>query len=475
MDLTDAIFEALYLDATGDDTCNFTKRDEMIKLLKFCREKGLNNTCIKLGQILLAVAEIRVPLYPEQSFDNLTPVTREFILRILQEVSICMYYVKEIGQGALISDLLLFTKTEEMERAKINKAMIHMNSLFYAQQLEYIEKFKLEPEMPIVDGNESERYRCMNPFILDRPGSDDYIIVVRGVNYDQVNAKDFYSKSPDGKVRTRNIICRYDSQFNLLNKREIIDTSDRKKYPMHVLGLEDVHLFRHSNEDNDEIWFSCTTLDSKKDFIPVITLCKLKDYDETDVETDEPVELDFAVPIFTSDYNRPEKNWMPYSKDGIIRFVYSHDPLTIVTAFMEDDDNGNQVPTGNSNKTTVLPTEYDFTRFRGSAGPLEYPSVIGSNIVTGYLFIIHEVIMNTTRHYVHRFVWTNDQFEAIKVSPTFYFDHIGIEFCKSMCHGIGGYEAEDLLLGVGLEDREAWIYQISKVTVDHMLNVIPNV
>jgi len=80
----------------------------------------------------------------------------------------------------------------------------------------------------------------------------------------------------------------------------------------------------------------------------------------------------------------------------------------------------------------------------------------------------------------HRLLWINDNvcssdhllgFEEHKwkleyISTPFYFDHKGIEFCKSISYS---YDEKVLLMGIGIEDREAWIYFVSTDTIDKML------
>ena len=56
------------------------------------------------------------------------------------------------------------------------------------------------------------------------------------------------------------------------------------------------------------------------------------------------------------------------------------------------------------------------------------------------------------------------------LSLPFYFDHIGIEFCRSLSKS---HNKKNLLFGIGIEDKEAWICEIDKKYIKY--NMLKNI
>ena len=81
----------------------------------------------------------------------------------------------------------------------------------------------------------------------------------------------------------------------------------------------------------------------------------------------------------------------------------------------------------------------------------------------GYLTVVHEVIDGDPgRIYLHRFVILDYLFKTLKISNVFYIDHLGIEFCSGLTYN---KEMNGYYLGEGLEDSQAFVYEISEQKV----------
>ena len=109
-----------------------------------------------------------------------------------------------------------------------------------------------------------------------------------------------------------------------------------------------------------------------------------------------------------------------------------------------------------------------FGLFRGSAGPLPLPDTQGG----GRLVIVHSVSVHERRVYLHRFLRLDDDWRITEVSRPFYFRHLGTEFVCGACLAHGG---DDLLMTLGVEDREAWVCRVPLAVVRDSLRPLPAV
>jgi hypothetical protein len=107
---------------------------------------------------------------------------------------------------------------------------------------------------------------------------------------------------------------------------------------------------------------------------------------------------------------------------------------------------------------------HDFSRFRGSAGPVEFDD--------GYLMLVHEVVHNQDyyRVYLNRFVYLDKNFKVRMVSRPFTFNHQGVEICISMTIDHSG---QHLVMPIGIEDREAWLLTVDLDEIRSMLEPLP--
>src|SRR5204862_471745 len=120
------------------------------------------------------------------------------------------------------------------------------------------------------------------------------------------------------------------------------------------------------------------------------------------------------------------------------------------------------IPQGQGSKfLTLYEPKHDFTRFRGSTPPIEFDE--------GYLLLVHEHVDNGQRNYMHRFLFLDKDFNIKKMSLPFIFMHKGIEYCCGMTID---HTEKNLIMGLGIEDREAYLFITDLDTVRTLLEPI---
>lgn len=361
-----------------------------------------------------------------------------------EEISISAYYTPFKGEGYAAANRLCLKKGIP----KDIKELAMKNMLFYAQPLENATYRHIEIDLPRVHEKLSTRYNPMNPSIIKT--ENGFEVICRTVNYCQIGAKHFQSLDyfdPNNTIKTRNFFVKYDPELNLLDQKEIIEELPRQRTPItHIKGLEDCRLFSYQNSK----WFTCTTLDTNIIGMHQISLCKLSD------QTDgSKVFVEKLLPLKGPNFRRCEKNWLPFTKDNEIFFIYLYDPFTI---YKLDQKNGELVLFKKEE------TEYDFSTFSGSASPIEFDD--------GYLFLIHETLVGEKRNYIHRFVYLDKDLNFKQISKPFIFLHQGIEYC---CGIAVDHSNSKLIMTLGMEDREAFFCLVPLETVRKLLEPIENI
>lgn len=144
--------------------------------------------------------------------------------------------------------------------------------------------------------------------------------------------------------------------------------------------------------------------------------------------------------------SRHEKNWMPVIAGDTLKFVYSTDPLVWL-----DFNDGVVTPAPDS--IPVLPGT-----IRGGSQLIQYKN--------GWLALVHQVHADgvTKGAYVHRFAYFENGNSTVRLSAPFYFQHLGIEFAAGLV-----YFQDRWFASYGVEDREAWVSEISSETVDKLV------
>ncbi|HSX04016.1 MAG TPA: glycosyltransferase [Rhabdochlamydiaceae bacterium] len=408
--------------------------DSLRKIASYYRLQGQNDLAYLFAQ---HAARIKSNEEPELFISD------SVHYEINEELSIAAYYTPFKETGYLATDELLLQKNLPW----FHKSQAARNLIFYTEKIKGAEFKKVEVNLPRIREDLSLYYNPMNPSIYRTNWG--YKFICRTVNFTLKNGnyRSLDSNDPENTIRTRNFLIDYDKDFHLLEQKEIIEVLPRIKIPpaWSIEGLEDCRLFSFQGSD----WFTCTTFDTNPSGACQISLCKLEDE-----KKDAMAQIEKFIPLKGPDPNRYEKNWLPFVKDDQLFAIYSYDPLII---------NKPNIESGEWEEFFCYTPEYDFSRFRGSAGPIA--------LEDGYLALVHEVVMlsDIERCYLHRFIYFNKNFIITKVSLPFTFQHLGVEYCCSMTLDHTGTK---LVMPIGIEDKEAYLCIVDLVSVLDSLRML---
>lgn len=365
-----------------------------------------------------------------------------------EDIAVSAYYTSFQAEGFAAANRLMLKRDIPDNIGD----QAHKNMLFYVQNLEGAHFQPLEFDLPPIRKGLAAKYNPMNSSILKT--GDGYEVICRTVNYIQIGAKHFKSldlMDNSNLIRSRNFLLRYDRAFNLLSQQEVIEDLPFTRYKVrNIEGLEDCRMFKFKNST----WFTCTTLDTNPTGYPQISLCKL-----SDDRTDPTVRVEKLISMFGPDPRRCEKNWLPFVVEGQLHLIYSCDPYII---FKPEIDFENDRLYYRTNLHFVN-LAHNFSRFSGSAAPIEFDE--------GYLAMVHEAIYDDTqRNYTHRFVYLDKNLNFKRLSKPFTFLHKGIEYCCGMTKD---HSNQNLVMTIGIEDREAYLGFVSLNTVRALLEPLP--
>lgn len=327
----------------------------------------------------------------------------------LNELIILLFYMDSKDLGLKLSDLYLLNAPNYISKIEPTN-----NQKFYTNALNMISKHQLKIEL------ESGWYE-FNPSIIQMNG--EYVASLRTTNY-TVNDQGYYILPENVTIsQSVNYMLNLGTDFSIKKVTKINDISVYNKYEgSRFQGLEDIILF----ENNNDICFTCTTLDTNQNRIPQISLCKLNNN----------YEVDTKYPLDSPNGNM-QKNWLPFMHNDKLFLIYSYEPF-IIFEHIQD-----------SLYIQICNKKYNlnFGGFKGSTAPIIFDN--------GYLFIIHEThnINVNLRCYLHRFIWMTSDFEIKSISHPWHLQHFGIEFCRSMCWSYN----KEIIITYGIKDKEAYI------------------
>lgn len=412
---------------------NPNRADPLLKIAIYYRFHGENDLAY-----LFAKHGVRIPYATDQSLFASSPL---YEYQFDEELSIVSYYTRFREEGyAAASDLTLRKYVPWYV-----KQQAYLNLLFYVQPLKNTRFSPISLDLPLICKESEERYHPMNPSI--QKTEQGYKLICRTVNYTQRGAKEFNTIDPSGIFRTRNFLLHYDHDFNLQLQQEIIENLSRERIrAFNLEGLDDCRIFNW----NLGSYFTCTTSNTNPLGNFQISLCKLGESGQ-----EKTVAVEQLVPLKGPDPYRCEKNWLPFVKEGSLYLIYLCDPFTLFKPHLD---------TGECETVLRYEPSHDFSHFRGSAAPIEFDD--------GYLMLVHEVITRAdySRCYLHRFLYLDKNFTIARASKPFIFKNIGIEYCCSMTIDHTGKE---LIVPIGIEDREAALCFVDLDTVRSMLFPLP--
>jgi tetratricopeptide (TPR) repeat protein len=419
-----------FLESYQEDPLHAEPLLKIAHYYRLCSKNNLAYLFAKHGSIL-----------PQEYLSTISPIPPFLHYQFDEELSIAAYYTPFKKEGFFACDHLILTKNVPSPL----REQTYRNLLFYVQSLPDTRFQSIHFDLPLIQEGSEERYHPMNPSLQKTPNG--YQVLCRTVNYTQTGAKFFQTIEQSGIFRTKNFLLEYDRNFQLLSQKEIIENLPRKKFRAFNLdGLDDCRLFYL----NGNICFTCTTMDTNPAGTCQISFCQL-----ATPSPENKLYVEQLVPLKGPDPYRCEKNWLPFVQENQLCVIYSYDPLVVY-----------QIDT-NTGQCTALhhhDSPFNFSSFRGSAGPI----ALGE----GYLVLVHEVVhfVDYQRCYLHRFLFLDRSFKITHLSKPFYFLHLGIEYCCGMTLDHSG---DQLIIGVGQEDHEAYLCSVPIQTIRSLLECIP--
>jgi tetratricopeptide (TPR) repeat protein len=422
-----------YLDAYQEAP---DRPDSLLKIASHYRFLGQNDLALIFAQY---GAKVGPPLKDPNLFNY--PPLKDY--HFDQEISIAAYYTRFKNEGfAATSNLLIRKNVPWWIRDQSGK-----NILFYIQNLKNARFLPIEPDLPLIEETQDERYHPMNPSIVKI--KNGYWVNCRAVNYTQMGAKIFNTIDSQGIFRTKNFLIEYTSDFKTVWEKEVVEVFPKEHLrALYVEGLEDLRIFFYQGG----LWATCTTFDTNPTGQPQISLCKL---DPTSCE--KMVLVESLTPLLGPDPHRCEKNWLPFVEKEELQVIYSYGPFIKMTP---------DIRSGKYVARQVDQPPFDLAQLRGSAGPIPFEN--------GYLVLVHEVLLfpDFSRCYIHRFLKLSADFVLEKISDPFVFQHQGVEYCCSMTFN---HAENELILAVGIEDNKAYLCFVDLKTVSSILHALPEI
>ncbi|AYV86036.1 MAG: alpha (1,3)-fucosyltransferase [Solivirus sp.] len=297
---------------------------------------------------------------------------------------------------------------------------------------------------------------------------DNVIVGILRTHTYRVEGTSYISNCEDGIIRTVNYYLTINEKLEVIRSQEI-ELIDKKPYETRVRGLEDVRIIdrdrilgvTYEHIENEARTMAYYELKNSEDGTK-----KIGDY-PTVMKTPEACEknwlpLPSAIPS-ESTFNHRETSSSVNESHSLAcetgterkepKFIYSLSPTRIVS--LEATEVGIK---------KLHSYEQNFDDERGSS-LLKY----NFNGIEGYLVLTHRVIFLQTRIYLNRFFFLSSEYKILYSSNYFHFLHIGIEYCLGLCYS---FNKENLYAAVSKSDKETYIVEFAKETVENMLRPI---
>lgn len=293
----------------------------------------------------------------------------------------------------------------------------------------------------------------MNPSIFIDNGK--ILVNIRHVNYTFYHSEKklfqhqwgpltYVHPENDMHLRTTNIYCELDPNFNII-KYTPIDTSRFDVEPLwEFVGLEDARIFRW----NEKLYVSGVRRDLDTIGTGRMELCEIVP------DGDKIVEISrFRIPPPNDQNSYCEKNWMPIL-DKPYHYVKWSNPTEVV-----------KVNPDNQTSETVSLSDYI---------PLPRDLRGGSQVIKigdYYVAFTHEVDLFNSEvgrkdaRYLHRIVVWDENFKIVKYSGAFSLMGGDVEFCVGFAEYNGEY-----LITFGFQDNAAYLLKFPQHIIEDVLN-----
>lgn len=249
----------------------------------------------------------------------------------------------------------------------------------------------------------------------------------------------------DWKLRTKNILCEYDSYMNPVWQRHIDTSLHPDKELWDFVGLEDSRIFRW-----DGRLFMCGV---RRDLDTIGTgRMELSEIEIGDGYVKEIAQYRIPTPGGRESYC--EKNWMPII-DMPWHFVKWTNGTEVVKYNIES----------NTTESVVIKEWRDIGCIDLRGGSQVLPFGDG-----GHITLCHETYLTKSEQdrkdgiYRHRFVIWDKNWDIVKVSPQFSFMEAEIEFAVGMCE----YD-ENYLITFGFQDNAAYLLRVNRDFVTNFI------
>jgi predicted O-methyltransferase YrrM len=249
---------------------------------------------------------------------------------------------------------------------------------------------------------------------------DGFVALIRAVNYDLLD-NGYFDRHGDTSFRQRTLLVQLDSDLKIVSSAEVFPPEDLPP-PQHTdsLGFEDPRpiIWRGG------LWCVSSVRQLNPEGRAEMVLARIDQSPQgRPILTDWRV-LPSGMPL------QWEKNWMPQVVDHELRFVYSLDPIRVLS------ESGETL----FQETPVIAVE----NFRGGSQAIPFDG--------GWLMIIHEwQVVGTRRHYFHRFVWLDENNRLRRLSRRFFFRRIASEFAAGLAWHASG---DRLVISFGTDDHD---------------------
>lgn len=360
-------------------------------------------------------------------------ISKELYISALNIIGISGYYSKDpnmIKLGKQACESLSLDKNIDFYLRETARR----NSTFY---LKTISELMPSTQTFNINFKPKNQYNIMNPSLATNNGS--IWMIQRSVNY-IIREDGSYDMQGDDAIKTINFLIELDPELSLKSIKEIKLPENLPTEYKDVLGFEDSRLFFC----NGEAWCTSTVRQLVSDGLCEIVIAKISDFDK-----EECYISDYKIirPQFIQRQN--EKNWMPIVISNSIFFLYSNDPVRVC------DINGNLMSEDHISISA--------DSFRGGGNLVEFDD--------GWLAIVHEsnLMHDWKRRYVHRFVFFNKDLKMKKITESFCFQHIGIEFAPGLTiHPTNG----KIIIGYGVHDKNSFLSIVDPEDIKKMLKPI---
>jgi glycosyltransferase involved in cell wall biosynthesis len=316
----------------------------------------------------------------------------------LEELSIVGYYTNLQKQARDACEYLILYKDipHNVRCGARNNCIFYMNKVPWLKHLKLVNR-KFEEYIPSSS--------CLFP-IADKPSFIEGVI--RTVNYSINKQFQYTMRDPQGVVRTKN----YWGKINTNNLDEssyyeIVYSSECNKpvRTSHINGLEDLRIVKTLD---GKMYGMAVDWEFGQNNYPSIVIAHFKD------EKGKYV-INKIVPTKYRQ-NECQKNWVPFVVYNKLYAIYSHHPLRILEINPEN---------GECNLIIEKFSQYNLEHIRGSSIPIQLTD--GS-----WLVVVHEVMQQDTRKYVHRLLKYSKEWDLLDITYPFYFQNLFVEFCLSL-------------------------------------------